>query len=83
MVALVILFGLVRPALKVALADAPRSAPLHVVADESAGQSAPQRAPMALPAPRSTDRLDTARAVAKQNPAAVANIVREWVKGDA
>ena len=65
------------------MAEAPRSAPVNLVADDSAGPAAANRAPMALPAPRSTDRLDSARAVAKQNPAAVANIVRDWVKGDA
>ncbi len=83
LVALIIFFGLVRPALKVALTEAPRSAPVNLVADDSAGPAAANRAPIALPAPRSTDRLESARAVAKQNPAAVAGIVSDWVKGDA
>ncbi len=84
LVALVIVFGLLRPALKAALAAPPPSAArqgLNVVADNklvlpSGG------APM-LEAPRSTMHLDNARAVAKQNPGAVANIVRDWVKGEA
>ena len=83
LVALIIFFGLVRPALKVAMADPPRSAAVNLVADDSPGSAAASRAPMALPAPRSSERLDTARAVAKQNPAAVAGIVRDWVKADA
>ena len=83
LVALVILFSLVRPAMKVVMADAPRSAGVNLVAGDAQAPAPPERAPMALPAPRSTERLDTARAVAKQNPAAVAGIVSEWVKGDA
>ena len=77
-----ILFGLVRPALKAALAAPARGSPLHVVADESLPLPAGARAAMALPAPHSTERLDSARAVAKQNPAAVAGIVRGWVNGE-
>ena len=82
LVALIIFFGLVRPALKVAMADAPRSAQVNLVADDTEKSATAQRAPMALPAPRSTDRLDGARAVAKQHPAAVAGLVRDWVQGD-
>jgi flagellar M-ring protein FliF len=79
-VALLIVFTLVRPALKAATAAsaAPAQAErLHVVADEPLQRSTP-----ALAAPRSAERLEGARAAAKQNPAAVANIVREWVKAD-
>ena len=81
LVALLIVFTLVRPALKAALNNSTRAASVHVVADEALPLPMPNRA--ALAAPRSTERLDSARSVAKQNPAAVANIVREWVKGDA
>ena len=83
LVALVILFSLVRPAMKVVMADTPRAASVNLVAGDASASAPASRAPIALPAPRSTDRLDNARAVAKQNPAAVAGIVREWVKGDA
>ncbi len=82
LVALLIVMGLVRPALKAALAPPARGAQLHIVADETAPPNEPSRAAAALPAPRSTQRLDTARAVAKQNPAAVASIVRGWVNGE-
>ena len=81
LVALLIVFTLVRPALKAVLSNSTRAASVHVVADEALPLPMPNRA--ALAAPRSTERLDSARSVAKQNPAAVANIVREWVKGDA
>ena len=37
--------------------------------------------PAVIEAPRSTEKLDAARAIAKQNPAAVANIVRDWASG--
>jgi flagellar M-ring protein FliF len=36
-----------------------------------------------LEAPRNDQRLAGARAIAKENPAAVASIVRGWVKGEA
>jgi flagellar biosynthesis/type III secretory pathway M-ring protein FliF/YscJ len=37
----------------------------------------------ALPAPTIDPRLEAARALARDNPQAVANIVRGWVSGDA
>jgi flagellar M-ring protein FliF len=36
----------------------------------------------ALEAPRASDKLEAARKLAKDNPAAVANIVRGWVNGE-
>ncbi len=80
LVAVLIVFGLVRPALKaagVAVAPAPGSN-LNVLADEPV----PRAAPPALAAPRSDAHLENARAIAKQNPAAVASVVRTWVSGD-
>jgi flagellar M-ring protein FliF len=74
-----VFFGLIRPTLKAALAPPPASAPgagLTAVVDD------PQVLP-ALPAPRSAEYLEGARALAKENPAAVAGIVRGWVNGDA
>jgi flagellar M-ring protein FliF len=80
LVALLIVFALVRPALRAsATAAAAQAARVHVVADEAL----PRAAAPALEAPRNSEHLDGARAIAKQNPAAVANIVRTWVKGDA
>jgi flagellar M-ring protein FliF len=78
-VALLVLLGLVRPALKAAVAPRPPPAPgatLQAVVDD------PQVLP-ALPAPKSVAQLEGARALAKDNPAAVASIVRGWVGGEA
>jgi flagellar M-ring protein FliF len=82
--ALVVVFGFIRPALKAAL-PAPQPASgnkLNVVADDPVALPGVGGAPM-LEAPRAAAHLQSARDVAKQNPAAVANIVRGWVKGDA
>ena len=77
LVALLVYFGMLRPAFKAALA--PRPTPpveprLAAVVDD------PQLLP-ALPAPRDNQQLISARALAKQNPAAVADIVSGWVSG--
>ena len=80
-VALFLFFGMVKPALKAALAPLPLAAPgapgsnLNAVVDDL--QSLP-----ALPAPKRSEHLDGARALAKENPAAVAGIVRDWVNGE-
>ena len=82
LVALLVFFGLVRPTLKAALATPPgRPAPepgsmLSTVVDDD--QILP-----ALPPPKSAEYLERARALAKQNPAAVAGIVSGWVNGEA
>ena len=81
LVALLIVFSLVRPALKAAT-SASTTGPgskVNLVADEAV----PRAAPPALAAPRNDEHLDMARAIAKQNPAAVANVVRTWVNGEA
>ncbi|MEQ1686467.1 MAG: flagellar basal-body MS-ring/collar protein FliF [Burkholderiaceae bacterium] len=84
-VALLLFFGMVKPALKAALAPLPLPAPaapgapgsnLNAVVDDL--QSLP-----ALPAPKRSEHLEGARALAKENPAAVAGIVRDWVNGEA
>jgi len=78
-VALLVFFGLVRPALKAALAPPPAPVPgagLTEVVDD------PQDLP-SLPAPKRIEHLEDARQLAKDNPLAVAGIVRGWVNGDA
>jgi flagellar M-ring protein FliF len=81
LVAMMIVFGLVRPALKSApAAPAARGGTLSVVADEPV--ALPGGAAPMLEAPRTDGRLISARQIAKDNPAAVANIVRGWVKGE-
>ena len=77
-VALLVFFGLIRPALNAALAPPPLPEPgskLAEVVDDA------QELP-ALPAPKNSDHLDGARALAKENPAAVASILRGWVNGE-
>jgi flagellar M-ring protein FliF len=77
-VALLVFFGLVRPALKAALAPPPAPVPgagLTAVVDD------PQDLP-SLPAPKRIEHLEDARQLAKDNPLAVAGIVRGWVNGD-
>jgi flagellar M-ring protein FliF len=79
LIGLLVFFGMIRPALKAALAPRPAPAPgaqLSAVVDDT------QELP-ALPAPQSFQHLAGARALAKDNPAAVAGIVRGWVNGEA
>jgi len=79
LIALLVFFGLVRPALKAALAPPAAPVPgatLTAVVDDE--QVLP-----ALPAPKSIAHLAQAKALAKDNPAAVAGIVRGWVSGEA
>ena len=87
LVALLVFFGMVKPALKVALAPAapppPGSRIDTVVADAQTLPGLPSPATLALEAPRYNQHLDNARQMAKQNPAAVATVVRGWVNGEA
>jgi flagellar M-ring protein FliF len=85
LVALMAFFGFIRPSLKAALAPPPQLPGQQldaVVADE---ESLPDLAgaPPALPAPQSNDKLEAARKLAKDNPAAMANIMRGWVNPEA
>jgi flagellar M-ring protein FliF len=79
LVGLAVVFGMIRPALKAVLPAAPvKGTQLDAVVDDAM----PLPVPPALDAPRNNVRLDQARVLAKDNPAAVANIVRGWVSGD-
>jgi flagellar M-ring protein FliF len=72
----------VRPALKAALPAAPpKGAQLHAVADEAV--PLPVAMPAQLAAPQANEKLIGVRGLAKDNPAAVANIVRGWVSKEA
>jgi flagellar M-ring protein FliF len=85
LVALLVFFGMIRPAMKAAFAPPPAPAPgqqLSAVVDDDTALPAPGT-PQALPAPKSSEHLQAARALAKENPAAVATIVRGWVSGEA
>lgn len=83
--ALLIVFGVVRPALKAAGANAtPRGRALDATVDDAEVLPAlPGSSLPALAAPVSNDKLEAARQLAKDNPAAVANIVRNWVSKEA
>jgi flagellar M-ring protein FliF len=82
LVALAIVFGVLRPALKAAAAPAPAGRQLDaVVGDDIAMPHHHQ--PAMLEPPRASDKLQGARTLARDNPAAVATIVRTWVSKDA
>ena len=82
---LVVFFGMVRPALKAALPKPPPTpepgATLNAVVDDE--QSLAGNEPPALAGPNSAELLQTARGLAKENPEAVATMVRSWVSGEA
>jgi len=80
LMALIVVFGAVRPALKAVQSAAPRK--LDAVVDDAQLLPAPG-APgspevLALEAPLPDGRLEKARSLAKDNPAAMANLVRGW-----
>jgi flagellar M-ring protein FliF len=87
LVALVVVFKLIRPALNAVLqpppaAAAPVGTQLDVVADnEIVAPALPPPTPLAAlnPPPQTHQKLESARAFAQQNPAAVAQIVKDWV----
>ncbi len=82
-VAVLVMFGLVRPAIKAAREARPRGQNLDAfVADEESLPQVPMKALPVLQPPRSSAKLDQARNFATQDPAAVAGIVRNWVSGE-
>jgi flagellar M-ring protein FliF len=86
LVALLVFFGMVRPAMRTALAPPPTAAAapgasLNAVVDDE--QSLPGADVPALEGPSNAELLNDARALAKENPQAVAGIVRGWVNGEA
>jgi flagellar M-ring protein FliF len=85
LVAMLVFFGMVRPALNAALAPPvplPGSNVNASVGDDVAMPSLPVASVMrALEAPATPEHLEAARNLAMQNPAAVAQIVRGWVNG--
>ena len=85
LVAMLVFFGMVRPALNAALAPPvplPGSNVNASVDDEVAMPALPMASVMkSLEAPATPEHLEAARNLAMQNPAAVAQIVRGWVNG--
>lgn len=82
-VALLVWLGMIRPSLRAALAKPEPGTQLNAVVDDKDLLPPPVPELRALEAPRTTEQLAGARNLAKQNPAAVANIVRGWVSGEA
>jgi flagellar M-ring protein FliF len=84
LVALVIIFTLIRPALKAALAPAPAAEPREALAVVDDNEEFPAGEPdvLRIESPKVSAHLASARTFAKENPSAVANIVRGWVNGD-
>lgn len=84
-VALLIISKLVKPAMTQLMAPPPAPEPGEQVSEVVGGDDAdkPLETLPALAAPQHNSKLEAARALAKQNPAAVANIVRGWVNGEA
>jgi flagellar M-ring protein FliF len=84
LVALAIVFGLVRPAVTAVLAPPAPPAPGSRV-DEVVGGDAALPPPGGLPAlaaPQQAERIEAARTLARQNPAAMAQLVRGWVNNE-
>jgi flagellar M-ring protein FliF len=88
LLAVLLIMTVVRPALKAATVPTPAPRTVDAVVeggevlpplDEGPGSPA---APV-LAAPMNSNKLDAARQLAKNNPAAVANIVRSWVNKEA
>jgi len=82
LVALLVVGGVIKPALKAA-AGPTMGRQLDAMVADSPHLAAPA-VPLALGAPPADKHVSDARELAKQNPAAVAHIVRDWVnKNDA
>ena len=87
LVALIAVFGMVRPAIRAAYPppepqpEAGAGTQLNAVEDEQHALPGAGGLP-ALEAPISNDKLERVRIIAKDNPLAVANIVRAWVNGE-
>ena len=83
-IGLLIVLMVIRPALRQLNAPPPAPAPgsrLNAVVDDENALPGPGSA-LALEAPKANEKLETARALARQNPAGVANIVRTLMNGE-
>ncbi|MFN7727305.1 MAG: flagellar basal-body MS-ring/collar protein FliF [Rubrivivax sp.] len=85
LVALLIVFTMVRPAVKAVTAPPPAPEPAAALVDEVVDDANALPAPDEVPAlkgPKNDEKLEAARKLARENPAAVANILRGWVNGE-
>ncbi|WP_284617111.1 flagellar basal-body MS-ring/collar protein FliF [Aquabacterium humicola] len=78
-VALLLVFAVVRPAMR--QIEPPPAPKVEVVVDDKPQLPEPEELVPVAPA-KATLQLASARSLAKENPAAVANIVRGWVSGE-
>jgi flagellar M-ring protein FliF len=83
LIALIAVFGMIRPAIKAAAPPPPPEKPETVdeIVDDAELLPGPDGMPK-LEAPVRSEKLDRARALARDNPVAVANIVRDWMAGE-
>ena len=81
LVALLVFFGMVKPALHAVLNPPPGSRLNATVDDPQGLPNGGAGAPLALAAPMMGAHLEQARQFTKEHPAATANIVRSWVSG--
>jgi len=91
LVALIAVFGMVRPAIRAAYPPAPtpeeleaqaaKERQLNAVVDDANELPAGDLLP-ALEGPVINDKLERARQLARDNPLAVANIMRSWISGE-
>ncbi|MFG6461833.1 flagellar basal-body MS-ring/collar protein FliF [Roseateles sp. DXS20W] len=81
-IALIAVFGMIRPAIKAAAPLPPEEKPETVdeVVDDTELLPGAEGMPK-LEAPLHSEKLDRARALARDNPVAVANIMRDWMEG--
>ncbi|CAN5563535.1 flagellar basal-body MS-ring/collar protein FliF [soil metagenome] len=89
LLALVIVFSMIRPSLKAAMKPAETEAAKQlgnsldaVVSDNETLPDGSMNSPLALPAPKGIEHLASARKMAKDNPAQVAGILRNWVAAE-
>ncbi len=83
-IALIAVFGMIRPAIKAAAPakKEEKAETVDEVVDDAELLPSTDGMPK-LEAPLHNDKLDRARALARDNPVAVANIVRDWMAGQA
>lgn len=84
--ALIVVFGAIRPAIQAAKPVDNKTAAggqLNAVVDDAESLSGIDGRPLALTGPKPEDILMNARALARDNPVAMATIVRSWVHKEA
>ena len=80
---MIAVFGMIRPAIKAAAPLPPEDKPETVdeVVDDTDLLPGSEGMPR-LEAPLHNEKLERARALARDNPVAVANIMRDWMAGE-